>query len=211
MHLKSSHGASQIVHNPPSCFETICLLDGVVHNVEYHNHRLNQTRKELYGSTAAIDILHHLPTLPTTGLHKIRVVYLDSITDISIEPYTPRDITEFICVATDMDYSCKYTNRDEINHLLKDLKPNQEIIMIIDNLITDTSIANIAIYIDSTWLTPATPLLAGTTRAKLIEDSQLKTADLKIDDLRNATSVALMNAMIGFQQINIKGSICQCR
>jgi len=199
------------VHNPPSCFETIRLLDGVVHNAEYHNRRLNQTRKNLYGSTTTIEILDYLPTLPTEGLHKIKITYVDTILDISIEPYTPRDITEFICVNTDMDYSYKYTHRDKLNQLTKDLKPNQEIIIIKDNLITDTSIANIAIYIDNIWLTPATPLLTGTTRAKLIDDQYLKKANLNIDDLNRATSIALMNAMIGFQQINIKEPICQCR
>ena len=199
------------MYNPTSCFETIRLQDGVIHNIKYHNHRLNQTRKALYNSTTEIDILNHLSNLPTDGLYKIKVIYSDEIADISIHPYKPKQITDFLCVDTEIDYTYKYTNRDELNELTKNLKPNQEIIIIKDNLITDTSIANIALYIDNQWLTPAAPLLAGTTRARLLDKRQIKTANLSIDDLREADGIALMNAMIGFHQINNKESICQCK
>ena len=199
------------MHKSTSCFETIRLQDGVIHNIKYHNHRLNQTRKALYNATAKIDILNHLSNLPAHGLHKIKITYSDTIMDISIQPYKPKQITDFLCINTDIDYSYKYTNRDELNDLTKNLKPNQEIIIIKDNLITDTSIANIALYIDNQWFTPATPLLAGTTRARLLNQGQIKTAHLYTKDLGKADSIALMNAMIGFHQINNKESICQCK
>ena len=67
-----------------------------------------------------------------------------------------------------------------------------------NNLITDTSIANIALLIDDTWYTPHKPLLFGTTRQRHIDSGKLQIADLTLKDFKNAKKIALMNAMIDF-------------
>jgi 4-amino-4-deoxychorismate lyase len=58
-------------------FETIRLQDGVLHNIEHHNFRLNHSRKSLFNSTDEIK-LEQLIQIPSTcihGLYKCRVIY----------------------------------------------------------------------------------------------------------------------------------------
>lgn len=65
----------------------------------------------------------------------------------------------------------------------------------------DTTIANIALYIENQWLTPQVPLLHGTTRARLLDEGFLSPAPLTPNHLADATKIAVMNAMIGFVEI----------
>ena len=71
-----------------------------------------------------------------------------------------------------------------------------------DELITDTSIANIALYIENQWFTPKKPLLKGTTRARLIYEEFLTEKDLTVEDLKKSTKFAVMNAMVDFKILN---------
>jgi 4-amino-4-deoxychorismate lyase len=67
-----------------------------------------------------------------------------------------------------------------------------------NSLLTDTSIANIAIYYDNSWITPKKPLLNGTTRQRYINSGFIKEADITLAMLKNAKKIALLNAMIDF-------------
>ena len=71
-----------------------------------------------------------------------------------------------------------------------------------NGLITDTSIANIAIEIDGIWFTPKTPLLYGTTRQRYLDNSKLKELDISIEMLQSANKIGLLNAMIDFDVLD---------
>jgi len=76
-----------------------------------------------------------------------------------------------------------------------------EILIVQNTLITDTSIANIAFFDGERWLTPKEPLLIGTTRARLLDEQKIFEQDINVADLHKFTAFALMNAMIGFDEI----------
>ena len=113
-----------------------------------------------------------------------------------------KKINSIKIIDSDIEYDYKYLDRDKIDRLCSYKKSADEIIIIKDGYITDTSIANIAIYQDNYWITPKRPLLYGTTRARLLKEGVLKEADIDIQSLKNAPKIALMNAMIGFCVIN---------
>jgi len=46
------------------------------------------------------------------------------------------------------------------------------------------------------------PLLKGTTRARLIDEGKIIEADIKVQDLRTFSKVALLNAMIDFDVLD---------
>ncbi|MFW2308283.1 aminotransferase class IV, partial [Aliarcobacter butzleri] len=75
-----------------------------------------------------------------------------------------------------------------------------EVIFIKNEIVTDTTIANIAIFYVNSWITSKNCLLGGTTRARLIDEKKLLEKDITMDMLKNASKVALMNAMIGFDE-----------
>jgi len=184
-------------------FETIRIEDGHIHHLPYHQRRVDATLAAHYPG-ASIDLVKHIAP-PPGGPWRCRVVYDHGIDSVSYHPYAPRKISSIRLIEANIDYPYKYLDRSAIDELFTRRGDADEILIVKKGLLTDTSIANIALLMDGTWLTPAHPLLPGTTRARLIDEGVLKTANLTPDDLKKAQKVALLNAMVGFleRKLNI--------
>ncbi len=180
-----------------TCFETIKVKDGKLLNLTYHQKRVNYTRS-FFGFKDILELKEDTFNLPQYGEFRLRIDYAKEIKNFQYAILRDRYFENFRIVNSDIEYEFKYSNRDKINALKVD---DSEIIVVKDELIRDTSIANIALYIDDVWLTPRTPLLKGTTRARLLENGFLKSADLVVDDLEKAKNFAIMNALIDFKII----------
>lgn len=179
----------------PTLFETIKIEEGQIFNLHWHNKRLRKSQKALFPNASFID-LKTLISPPKTGLYRCKIIYNDTVQSVEYFPYEARNFQNFKVVRSKINYAHKYTNRSQIQKLIH---PNYDEIIIEKNgLLTDTSIANIAFFDGTSWLTPATPLLEGTTRARLIDEKFLKLADIKKENINNYSRFALMNAMIGF-------------
>jgi len=76
-----------------------------------------------------------------------------------------------------------------------------ELIFVKDGLISDSSIANVACLIHNQWLTPKKPLLLGTTRARLLDEKKLTTADISVEDFKSSDKIAFFNALTGFYEL----------
>ncbi len=186
-------------------FETICVRDGVLQNLDYHNERFNRSRKELFGANRHIDLRSFVCIAPASrnGIYKCKLVFDKKIQDIIIEPYTPKLIERLYCVeANNIDYSYKYLDRSILDNLKKDLiNPAQEDIMIVRNgEITDSSYANLVFWNGSKWLTPEKPLLAGTKRAKLLSENRIFAQKIQLNDLQKFSKLMLINAMLDFDE-----------
>ena len=179
------------------CFETIRIEDGKIFHIDYHNRRCNQTRKELFGAGDEIDLLSFISP-PATGLYRCKVIYDRQVRSVELFPYTPRKIASLKLVRSDIDYPYKFTDRSAIDEAFAKKGEADDIIIVKEGLLTDTSIANIALFYKGQWLTPANPLLPGTTRARLLERKILHTAHIEAADIAKFSRIALLNAMIGF-------------
>lgn len=69
--------------------------------------------------------------------------------------------------------------------------------------LTDTSIANVALWNGTEWHTPSFPLLKGTHRQRLLDEGRIVERDITVDDLSLYSRVRLFNAMISFGEIEI--------
>ena len=176
--------------------ETIKIEDGQVANIEWHNRRCNKSRLELFKIAKKLD-LNQFINAPKNGLYRCRILYSQEIKSIEYIPYKPKNITSLKVIKSQIDYSHKYNNREALTRLNQKLY--DEIIIEKNGLLTDTTIANIAFYTGKVWITPQTPLLEGTIRAKLLHKNFLIEKDIKKEDISNFSHFALMNAMIGFQ------------
>ena len=185
--------------------ETIKIKDGKVIGLPYHQARLERTIRHFFPSLAVTD----MPCLEDVvmakkdmGFFKARVVYGgDGIEEVSYAPYTMREIRSLKVVeADDIDYSYKSTDRSELNRLAAQKGECDEVIIVKNGLVTDTSFTNLAIYDGKRWLTPKTPLLCGTKRAFLLEKGMIQEADITLEDLKKASKVALFNAMIDLEE-----------
>lgn len=186
--------------------ETIKVLDGEFCHLKYHQKRLDKTVKN--SNIILKDIL--MP--PSVGLFRCRVIYDGRNYEVSYHPYKKKSIkTLKLVFDDDLSYSKKYYDRSSIDALLKQKSSCDDILIVKNGFITDTSIANIAFKYKNNWITPKKPLLEGTTRARLLESRKILEEDISIKDLENFTQVALMNAMIDFDiitQTNIEDIIC---
>ena len=178
-------------------FETIKCNDGEVFYLYYHQKRI--------AKTVGLNIsLNEYIYPPTKELLKCKVIYdKNGIIDIQYTPYLKKEITTFkIIFNDDIIYDKKNFKRDNLDKLYNQKNKADEIIIIKNNLVTDTSIANIAIFDGKNWLTPKLPLLLGTTRDRLIDENKIIQKDITVSQLKNAKKIALMNAMIGFDIIS---------
>ncbi len=183
-------------------FETIRLQDGVLHNIEYHNQRMNKSRKTLFGSSDVIDLQRviKIPETYSKGVFKCRVLYGEKTEDITFEPYTPRSIKSLRLIEADtLDYSHKYTNRESLNQLFSQRGSYDDILIVKNGLITDTSYTNIIFHTGNEWITPVAPLLNGTMRSSLLHKNLISVNDIRVRDLTNFHSARLINAMLPFE------------
>ena len=185
--------------------ETIKVLNGEIFNINYHQKRYESVLKSL--DIKPFEQLIDYINPPKDGLYRCRLVYTSIKISVSYHKYEIRDIKSLkIVYDNNINYSKKSTNRKNIDSLFALKNKADDILIIKNSLVTDTSIANIAFY-DSTktdnknegvWLTPIKPLLKGTTRARLLDEGKVIEADIKVTDLSRFSKIALLNAMIDF-------------
>lgn len=179
--------------------ETIKIKEGKALNLAYHQARLARTFRASFPSSRDIPLLEEaLSPTPDMVFYKARVVYGEhGIADIQYAPYAMREIHSLKLVTDDaIAYSFKSTDRSELNRLMAQRGDCDDIVIVKNGLVTDTSFTNIAAFIGGRWLTPRHPLLLGTKRAALLDKGILREADITPNDLMKAEKVCLINAMI---------------
>jgi len=165
---------------------------------------MNNAQTLLFGKSLGINLAKELRSYEIPlGLVRCRVLYVQSIEVVEFFPYQPRRINSLKLVYDDsIDYSLKYNNRDTLNRLVQ-MKGNCDEILIVKNgYITDTSYTNICFYDGTHWHTPSAPLLKGTKREQLIEKGIIIEAEIKPDDLLKYSNAMLINAMLDFDEKN---------
>lgn len=177
-------------------FETIKCEDFEVYNLDYHHKRI--------ANTIGLNINLQEYIYPISSeLLRCKVIYdKNGVVDVQYYPYKKREIKSFKIVFDDeIAYSKKYLNREKLDELYEKRDNCDEVIIVKNEIITDTTIANIAIFYENSWITSKSCLLNGTTRARLIDEKKLIEKDITLDMLKNASKIALLNAMIGFDEI----------
>ncbi len=177
-------------------FETIKCCDYEVYNLSYHKKRVAKT----IGFN--INLEEYIYPIKEELL-KCKVIYdKNGIINIEYLPYKKRIINTFQLVFDDLiTYSAKAIHRENIDDLYLQKGAEDDIIIVKNGLITDTSIANIAIFYQEKWLTPKKPLLYGTTRERYLSDGLIYEENINIHMLKQCTKVGLLNAMIDFDII----------
>ena len=81
------------------------------------------------------------------------------------------------------------------------VKPSEEIVIVQQNHLTDTSYTNIALFDGELWITPSTPLLNGTRRKQLLNAGKIIEREVLVTDLNSFQSISLINAMIDLEEL----------
>ena len=187
-------------------FETIRVENGVPVNLEYHQRRVDRSRKALFGETGRLELSRLLPAAPRgAGTFKWRIVYDRIVHGSTLEPYLPKQVKSLQMVRNDRaEYPFKYQDRAFIEEMLAQKGGCDDILVVRNGLITDASYANVVFLYGKSWVTPRNPLLPGTCRERLLETAVICEAEISENDLHLFKSASLINAMMEPGQVAIK-------
>ncbi len=180
-------------------FETIKVKDGQFFNLEFHHARMNATRKALFSCKENLDLKAKLYIPKSLGpqLHKCKVIYESDLISIHFQPYHIRKIESLKIIQEDtIDYTYKWTNRNHLNELYTKKANCDDVLIVKNGLITDTSYANIIFFDGKKWVTPRLPLLKGTKRALLLKTNKIEAADIQVNQLSRYKYAKIVNALL---------------
>lgn len=187
--------------NEPYFIETIKVLDGKFLHLPYHMERMNRTMVSFFNTTMFVELWKgDIPHELQTGLIKCRVVYSYCSVRVEYERYNPRQINSLKLVEDNtIDYSFKYADRTVLNALLSQKGDCDEVLIVKDGRITDTSFSNVVFENSSGFYTPSTYLLEGTKRKQLLDSGIIREREIGIQDLGDYNKLYLINAMIDLE------------
>ena len=189
--------------------ESIRVKDGRLCNLEAHVRRSSATLLYHYGVKNELPFGELFASAlaamegDNAGLYKLRVVYGREVVSVLLLPYQePVSITLKAVECDDIDYSYKYEDRSHFALLLKDKGDCDDILIVKDGLVTDTSYGNIVYKMDGELCTPASPLLKGTRRELMLHEGLLRERDLPYEELCNCSAFYMINAMLNMKIIS---------
>ena len=188
--------------------ETIKIENSIVHNLDFHQERMWRTTLLHFGTKPEIRIdIAEIPLHLQNDKIKCRVLYNAEILSVEFHAYQPKKIQSLQLVTdNEIEYTHKSTDRNALNKLFEQRKEADDIIVIKNGFLTDSSFANLVFethagdpMCGSKLFTPKTPLLAGTKRAFLLKNGIVKGREIAVEDLSSYKKVYLINAMIDLE------------
>ena len=183
--------------------ETLRVEEGRFLHPELHQKRMEESTQELFGHSWSLDFSSlSVPEHCRHGLVKCRVLYNRTLRALTFEPYTPRTIRSLRLVTAppELDYHLKYADRGALEELRSLRQSCDEVIIVRNGALTDTSYSNLLFYDGNEYITPESYLLNGTCRQRLLREGRIREAHLTPHDLFRFKFAILINAMIGLEE-----------
>jgi 4-amino-4-deoxychorismate lyase len=179
-------------------FETIRISDGLLMHREYHEARMNQSRMELWNRSEFLHLskIVKVPDEWKTGLVRCNLTYGPDIKSVTYKSYVKRQVKSLKLIECNtLDYHLKSSDRSILDDLFSRKGDCDEIIILKNGFITDTSISNLIFFDGKNWFTPKDPLLNGTCRQRLLREKKISEMEIRPADLWRFSGVKLINAM----------------
>lgn len=185
--------------------ESIKIEDQEVFLLNLHQKRVNDTFAH-FGVQGSIDLEKIVKDLDIDedGFFKLRIVYdLNKNFKTQLIPYAIAEISNFQLVENNTyDYAFKFEDRKEFERMKTKAK-TEEIIVVKNNCITDTSYTNLLFLKGETWYTPTTYLLNGVMRQHLLATKKIKETEITLQNIKEFTHFQLINSMNDFDDMFI--------
>ncbi len=182
--------------------ETICYEKACFQQIESHNERFNRTRQQFFGLQIPVrlELFLSVPADLKDKTVKCTVTYGADIIRIDYNIYQIRPVNSLQMVVDDsIDYAFKYADRTKLNSLFNLRHQSDDILIIKNGLITDTSYANVIFKKDDKWYSPQNPLLKGTQIGRYFREGRVTPALLCPSDLPLFSEARIVNAMISIE------------
>lgn len=185
--------------------ESIKVEDQKIFLKELHQKRMNDTFSN-FGKVCKIDIYSQFLNLEhyEDGLYKFRIEYdLENNFKTQIIPYAISELYDFeLVIDNKIDYNFKSADRTQLQKL-KDKSHADEVIIVKNNQVTDTSYSNLLFLKDKTWFTPKSYLLNGVMRQNLLQSKEIEETEITLDNIKEFTHFQLINALNDFDDMFI--------
>lgn len=179
-------------------FETICVKNGIPQHLAWHEQRMNFARHEMWqaGIPIVLGPVLVVPPELSTGIVRCNIHYGPEIQLVTYKKYEKQIIRSLKLVnCREIDYHLKFTDRALLETFFALRGACDEVIIVNNGLITDTSMSNLIFFDGKNWFTPARPLLKGTCRSRLMAVGYLIEKDIRVEDISTFTGCKLINAM----------------
>jgi 4-amino-4-deoxychorismate lyase len=179
-------------------FETIRIYNGLLMYPEWHEARMNLARRELWNlhEPLFLSLFVNVPEEWKSGLVHCNVFYGPEMKSVTFKPYIKRQVSSLKLIeCNNIDYHLKRSDRSILDDLFSRKGDCDEIIIIKNGFVTDTSISNLIFFDGKNWVTPKTPLLQGTCRQRLLEEGKISEMEIRVEDLRQFSGLKMINAM----------------
>ncbi|WP_405395512.1 aminotransferase class IV [Maribacter sp. Asnod2-G09] len=184
-------------------FESVCIENSQIKNAAYHEARFNKSYLQQYKTHPTYTLFDgiHLTNLDDTLKYKLRIGYKQNGTRYSISEYENSIATSLKLVSDDtISYALKKNNRKKLNALFLQREEADDVLIIKNGLVTDASYSNILFFDGKQIVTPTTPLLEGTCRARLLAINRIVEKSISVAELQNFESFQLINALNDFDE-----------
>lgn len=188
--------------------ESIAVVGGRVRHASYHQKRMCESVgwrqvvdlqaicdgciRESYGAKSV-----------EVPYSKLRLTYdAHGILVAQLIPYQQKEVhaISLKTIPDSFHYERKYLERSELDGFARGLPVGVVPLLVQGGAITDTTYTNVCFRESDSgeWVTPSTPLLAGTMRASLLGTGEVRACEVRASDLEKERydQVALINAMI---------------
>jgi 4-amino-4-deoxychorismate lyase len=180
-------------------FETIRIENGIILHPDDHEARIFRSCLALFGTgrTVSLKEMIQVPAEFSSGIVRCRLDYESENHTVKFETYKMRTIRTFrLVTGNQTEYPFKFSDRSVLESLLLQKKGADELIIVKEGLITDTSFSNLIFFDGREWFTPEKPLLMGTCRERLIREKKIKETKISVRDIQSFKGLKIINAMI---------------
>jgi len=187
-------------------FETICVHNSSLLHLHWHQKRVDAAFKAFFKTPPPqLSSLIEIPSGYNHGWVKCRFLYNDTEWKTEFSAYTTNKVKNLNVIDGGViEYEHKFTDRKALTTLFDQKGDCDDILIVKDGFITDTSISNIIFYNGKEWHTPSTPLLKGTCRERLLNQHIIAEKDIRVRALINYSHFMLINAMNDFSLSRVK-------
>lgn len=193
--------------------ETIKIENEEICNLDFHQRRLAETAYKHYKTEPTLAInLSDIPEELRDKTVKCRVLYADEILAVEFHAYQAKEIRSLQLVEdNEIIYNYKFADRSALNILLEKREGADEIIIVKNGKITDSSYSNLVFKTPEGQLfTPKSYLLNGTKRQILLQQGIILEKDISVTDLHQFEKIYFINAMLDLED-NISVNIDNIR
>ncbi|MBW6490062.1 MAG: aminotransferase class IV [Lentimicrobium sp.] len=181
-------------------FETISIRDGFPENLEWHQQRLEKSIRALFKVRPSLKLAEilEIPSELRIGHYRCRVEYDTKFRNIFFKKCNSVKVRSLKLIEdNDITYDYKFADRSRLDLLFEQRRDCDDVLIVKNGCITDTSFANVIFRNGERWETPDTTLLFGTCQARLLAAGLISQTRITPADLIKYSEFRLINALRG--------------